>query len=74
MRKRKPKLIIQACILDFEGTPYEQIAEQLKINKGTITNWRKTDIWKQTEAKLVDAYIEKSVNTQEIKIMRDTHV
>lgn len=67
MRKRKPKLIIKACILDFEGMPYEQIAKQLKINKNTITNWRKTDIWKKTEAKLIEAYIEKSVKAKKSK-------
>lgn len=54
-------MIIKACILDFDGLPYEHIAKQLNINKTTISVWKKTDIWKRTQDKLVDAYIEKSL-------------
>ena len=61
MRIYNPKLIIKAAKLAFEGNTHEKIAKQLKINPNTITNWRKTDIWKKTQDKLVEVYIEETV-------------
>lgn len=45
----------------FEGNTHEQIGAELDVNPNTITNWRKTDIWKKTESRLVDNYIDQTI-------------
>lgn len=64
MRTLSPKLIVKACHLAFNGKTYEQIAAEMGINRSSITNWKKTEIWKKTEARLVDSYIDILVETE----------
>lgn len=49
-----PKLIHQACFLHFNGDLLKDIAVLLDINRCTLSKWRKTDIWLQYEAKLLE--------------------
>lgn len=61
MRTLSPKLIIKACQMAFDGKQHQQIAKELGVNSNTITNWKKTTIWEQTQTLLVEAYIKKSL-------------
>ena len=51
-----PKLIRQACRLHFYGDSFQEIAILLDINPCTLTRWRKTDIWKDYYAELLEQY------------------
>ena len=50
------KKICHACRLHFNGESLGDIAILLDINRCTLTNWRKTDIWINYEAKLIDEW------------------
>lgn len=51
-----PKKIRQACRLHFNGDTFQEIAILMDINPNTLTRWRKTDIWKDYEAELLEQY------------------
>lgn len=51
-----PKLIRTACRLHFNGDLLGDIAILLDINPNTLSKWRKTDIWIDYEAKLIDEW------------------
>lgn len=48
--------ICQACRLHFYGESLTDIAILLDVNPNTLSNWRKTDIWKDFEAKLIEEW------------------
>lgn len=50
------KKICEACRLHFYGETFQDIAILLDINHCTLTRWRKTDIWQNYEAKLLDEW------------------
>ena len=58
--------ICEACRLHFYGETLTDIAILLDINPCTLTRWRKTNIWKDFEAKLIDEWHQqtKTHNTQ----------
>ena len=51
-----PKKIIEACRLHFYGDELKDIAVLMDVSPGTLTRWKKTDIWKDFEAKLIDEW------------------
>ena len=55
-KRRNPKLIRQACRLHFNGDLLKDIAVMMDINRCTISQWRKTDIWINYEAELLEQY------------------
>ena len=55
-RVLNPKKIIQACRLHFYGDSFGEIAILLDINPCTLSRWRKTQIWIDTEAKLIEQW------------------
>ncbi len=52
-----PKKICQACRLHFHGDELQDIAVLLDVAPTTLTRWKKTKIWKDFEAKLIDDLI-----------------
>jgi len=50
------KKVCQACRLHFHGETLTDIARLLKVCNHTLSRWRKTDIWKDFEAKLIDEW------------------
>ena len=55
-KRLNPKLICQACLLHFRGDTLKDIAVMLKVAPGTLSRWRKTQIWQDYEAKLIDEW------------------
>ena len=55
-RVLQTKKICEACRLHFYGETFQDIAILLDINHCTLTRWRKTNIWKDFEAKLIDEW------------------
>ena len=51
-----PKKICQACRLHFYGDSLTDIAILLDVAQTTLTRWKKTQIWKDFEAKLIDEW------------------
>jgi len=50
------KKICHACRLHFKGETLTDIAKVIKVNPATLSRWRKTQIWKDYEAKLIDEW------------------
>ena len=50
------KKIIEACRLHFYGDTLTDIAILLDVCIHTLSRWRKTNIWKDFEAKLIDEW------------------
>ena len=50
------KKIRQACLLHWQGDLLKDIAILMDINPNTLTRWRKTDIWINYEAKLIEEW------------------
>lgn len=55
-RPLNPKLICQACLLHWKGDALKDIAILLDVHPNTLTKWRKTQIWQDYEAKLIDQW------------------
>ena len=55
-KRMDTKKICNACRLHFRGEKLQNIARLLDVAPGTITRWRKTQIWKDFEAKLIDEW------------------
>ena len=55
-RPLNPKLISQACLLHFNGDSFKDIAVRLDVHPNTLTRWRKTQIWQDYEAKLLEEW------------------
>ena len=55
-KRLNPKRICQACLLHFRGDSLTDIAVLLDVNPATLSRWRKTDIWQDYEAKLIDEW------------------
>ena len=51
-----PQKIREACRLHFYGDLLKDIAILMDINPNTLTRWRKTDIWIDYEAELLEQY------------------
>lgn len=51
-----PKNIIAACRLHFYGDELQDIAVLLDVAPSTLTRWKKTKIWIDYEAKLIDEW------------------
>lgn len=55
-KRLNPKKIIQACRLHFYGDSLTDIAVLLEVAKTTLSRWRKTEIWQDYEAKLIEEW------------------
>ena len=55
-KRLNPKRIHQACLLHFRGKTLTDIAIFLEINPATLSRWRKTQIWKDYYAELLEQY------------------
>ena len=55
MRRKNKKLILVACKLSFNGRTNDQIAEELNINVGAVSRWRKDVLWHEFEQELIEA-------------------
>ena len=51
-----PKKICEACRLHFYGDSLTDIAVLLGVAQTTLTRWKKTQIWKDFEDKLIDEW------------------
>ena len=51
-----PKKICEACRLHFYGDSLTDIAVLLGVAQTTLTRWKKTQIWKNFEDKLIDEW------------------
>ena len=52
---RNLKLILHACQLSFDGCTDKEIEKKLGITPQSISNWRKTELWQEFQAELIDA-------------------
>ncbi|MYK22518.1 hypothetical protein F4054_09665 [Candidatus Poribacteria bacterium] len=50
------KKICHACRLHFNGETLTDIAILLEVSIHTLSRWRKTQIWNDFEAKLIDEW------------------
>ena len=50
------KKIRHACLLHWHGDLLKDIAILLDVNPNTLTRWRKTQIWQDYEAELLEQY------------------
>ena len=50
------KKIRQACRLHFHGETFTDIAILIEVNRTTLSRWRKTKIWQDYEAKLIEEW------------------
>ena len=50
------KKICEACRLHFYGETLTDIAILLEVSNHTLSRWRKTQIWNDFEAKLIDEW------------------
>lgn len=48
--------ICHACRLHFNGDSLTDIAILFDVDPNTLSNWRKTQIWKDYEAKLLEEW------------------
>ena len=55
-KRLNPKLICQACRLNFYGDELKDIAVLIDVAPSTLTRWRKTQIWQDYEAKLIEEW------------------
>ena len=55
-KRLNPKKIRHACRLHFNGESLGDIAILLDVNRCTLTKWRKTDIWQDYYAQLLEQY------------------
>ena len=60
--RRNPNKIVKTCILCFEGTPDIEVAKLMGTTGATITRWRKLELWKQTEERLIEKTIDEQFN------------
>ena len=58
------KQILIACQMSFEGEGNREIASKLGFTEATVSNWRKSEIWKEFEAELIDAYKQQALNLE----------
>ena len=58
------KKVCEACRLHFYGETLTDIAIYLDVNRCTLTYWRKTQIWKDFEAKLLDEWHQETKSTE----------
>ncbi|MDE2674703.1 MAG: hypothetical protein OXH65_06300 [Paracoccaceae bacterium] len=63
MKRHDPKKVIKACRVSFEGNSDIETAKIVKVAPITVSNWRKLDIWKQTEKALIEATIQTETET-----------
>lgn len=61
---RSPNKLLRACQMSYNGMRDEEISKSLAVSLGTLTNWRKTDLWKQLENELIDAQKQAIVKAQ----------
>lgn len=59
-KRLNPKRICHACLLHFNGDALSDIAVLLDVNPNTLSKWRKTQIWQDFEAKLIDEWHQKT--------------
>jgi len=59
------KQILTACQMSFEGVANREIADKLGATEATISNWRKSEIWQEFEAELIEAYKQRLLSFQE---------
>jgi uncharacterized protein YjcR len=64
MRYLKPKLILEACRMSFNGMSNQGIAQKLEVSKGTVSRWRKLPLWIDFEKELLAAEKEAVLNAQ----------
>lgn len=55
-KSMNPKKIIAACRLHFYGDELKDIAVLMEVAPSTLTRWKKTKIWIDYEAKLIDEW------------------
>lgn len=65
-RVLQPQKICQACRLHFYGETLGDIAVLLDVSPNTLSNWRKTQIWKDYEAKLIDQWHQRQDENENI--------
>ena len=61
-----PKKICQACRLHFHGDELKDIAVRLDVAPSTLTRWKKTQIWHDFEAKLIDEWHQETKTTEDL--------
>ena len=64
MRYLKPKLVLEACQMSFNGIRNYEIAKKLNVNEATVSRWRKTEIWIDFEKELLAAEKKAALNAQ----------
>ena len=55
-KRLNPKRICHACLLHFRGDSLTDISVRLDVAPNTLSRWRKTQIWQDYEAKLIDEW------------------
>ena len=50
--------------MSFNGVPNQDIAKKLNVNDGTISRWRKLDLWIDFEKELLAAEKKAVLNAQ----------
>ena len=58
------KQLLIACQMSFDGKGNREIAKELGFTEATVSNWRKSDIWQEFEAELIDAYKQQALSLE----------
>lgn len=60
------KQLLIACRMSFDGKSNREIANALDFSETTISNWRKSEVWQEFEAELIDAYKQQALNLESV--------
>lgn len=64
-RRVSAKQILIACQMAFDGKGNREIAAELGFTETTVSNWRKSEIWQEFEAELIDAYKQQVLSAEQ---------
>lgn len=63
-RKVTAKDVLTACQMSFQGETNKNIAKILGYTATTVSHWRNTELWKEFEEELIDAYKKQMLSQQ----------
>ena len=62
--KHRSQKIIRACQMAFNGKTNKQVADVFDVSPTTVSNWRKSELWHETENALIAAEKQAAVESQ----------
>ena len=52
--------------MSFDGKGNREIANELGFTETTVSNWRKSELWQEFEAELIDAYKQQALSLESV--------